>query len=65
MAARILTDSPNAHINKTILDRYLDLPVEENIVQATYVWIDGTGEDLRSKDRTLEFIPTKPSGEYS
>ncbi|XP_073833403.1 glutamine synthetase 2 [Musca autumnalis] len=61
MSNRILEDSPNAHINKTILDRYLSLPVKENIVQATYVWIDGTGEDLRCKDRTLDFIPQKPS----
>ncbi|KAM7350290.1 glutamine synthetase 2 isoform 1-T1 [Cochliomyia hominivorax] len=61
MSNRILEDSPNAHINKTILDRYLSLPLKENIVQATYVWIDGTGEDLRCKDRTLDFIPTKPS----
>ncbi|XP_030567077.1 glutamine synthetase 2 cytoplasmic isoform X2 [Drosophila novamexicana] len=60
MSSRILEDSPNARINKTILDRYLTLPLEENIVQATYVWIDGTGEDLRCKDRTLDFIPSSP-----
>lgn len=64
MSGRILEDSPNARINKTILDRYLALPLEENIVQATYVWIDGTGEDLRCKDRTLDFIPSSPKGEY-
>uniref|UniRef100_A0A1B0B749 Glutamine synthetase n=2 Tax=Glossina TaxID=7393 RepID=A0A1B0B749_9MUSC len=61
MSVRILEDSPNAHINKTILDRYLNLPLDDDIVQATYVWIDGTGEDVRCKDRTLDFIPTKPS----
>ncbi|ALC49436.1 Gs2 [Drosophila busckii] len=60
MSARILEDSPNAHINKTLLDRYLSLPLKENIVQATYVWIDGTDEDLRCKDRTLDFIPNSP-----
>lgn len=64
MSARILEDSPNARINKTILDRYLSLPLQENVVQATYVWIDGTGEDLRCKDRTLDFIPSSPKGEY-
>ncbi|KAH8400471.1 hypothetical protein KR222_000961 [Zaprionus bogoriensis] len=63
MSARILEDSPNARINKTILDRYLALPLEENIVQATYVWIDGTGEDLRCKDRTLDFIPSSPKAD--
>ena len=64
MSNRVLEDSPNAQINKTILDRYLSLPLDENVVQATYVWIDGTGEDMRCKDRTLDFIPKDPSGEF-
>ena len=62
MTSRVLEDSPNAQINKTNLDRFLSLPVKENVVQATYVWIDGTGQDVRCKDRTLDFIPKKPSG---
>lgn len=35
--------------DKTILRRYLELPQPENKVMATYVWIDGTGENLRGK----------------
>lgn len=62
MSSRVLEDSPNAQLDKTILERYRNLPLKENIVQATYVWIDGTGQDLRCKDRTLDFIPKDPKG---
>jgi len=46
--------------NKTVLDRYLRLPLGDNVSQATYVWIDGTGEYCRSKTKTLDFIPKSP-----
>lgn len=57
---KTLEESPNAQINKTVLDKYMSLPIPEGKIQATYIWIDGTGENLRCKDRTLEFIPEKP-----
>lgn len=56
--SKALEDSPNARINKTLLDKYLKLKISEDIVQATYIWIDGSGENVRCKDRTLAKPPT-------
>lgn len=52
-----LKNSPNAYLNKQILDRYKSLETPKNRVQATYLWIDGTGENVRLKDRVLDFVP--------
>ncbi|XP_018023649.1 glutamine synthetase-like isoform X2 [Hyalella azteca] len=51
----------SAATNKTMLDRYMRLPTPENKCQVMYVWIDGTGEGLRSKTRTIDFIPKNPA----
>jgi len=42
--------------NKTILNKYLSLP-QNGRVQALYIWIDGSGEGLRSKTKTLDSVP--------
>jgi len=47
----------NAQTNKAVLDRYLSLEQGKR-VQALYIWIDGTGEGMRSKTKTLESKPT-------
>jgi glutamine synthetase len=39
-----------AGLDKTVLRRYLELPQPDNKIMATYIWIDGTGENLRGKD---------------
>jgi len=51
-------DQPHHHAetNKAVLQKYLALP-QGNRVQALYIWIDGTGEGLRSKTKTLEKVP--------
>ena len=41
------------------LDRYLTLDQQGSII-ATYVWIDGSGECLRAKSRTLNQLPKDP-----
>jgi len=50
-----------AKTDKTVLDRYLSLPIADDQVQAMYIWVDGSGENLRGKTRTLDFIPKEIS----
>jgi len=50
----------SAATNKTMLDRYLRLPLPNDKCQVMYVWIDGSGEAMRSKTRTIDFIPKSP-----
>ena len=54
--------SGNAATDKNIFKRYMDLPQPENVVQALYMWIDGTGEGIRAKTKTIDFVPKSPSG---
>lgn len=62
--AGTLKSSPNALISKKVLDRYLDLEWPEGKCLATYIWIDGSDENVRCKDRTLDSIPKTPKGTY-
>ncbi|CAK1588693.1 unnamed protein product [Parnassius mnemosyne] len=60
LSGPVLTNSPNAVLSKTLLSRYNDLPLPADKILATYIWIDGSGEHMRCKDRTLNFIPKQP-----
>ena len=60
--SKTLEQSPNALMDKSLLDRYASLPIADDRIVATYIWIDGTGEEVRAKDRTLDSVPKSPKG---
>lgn len=48
-----------AATDKNVLERYMTLPLDTKVM-LEYIWIDGTGEGVRSKCRTLDFEPKSP-----
>jgi len=54
---RIGEHVPNNYLDKSILNRYKKLEYNQSKVQATYLWIDGTGENIRLKDRVVNGAP--------
>ena len=43
--------------------RYMSLEIPGTFTQAMYVWIDGSGEGLRAKTKTLDFEPKCAEGD--
>lgn len=53
--------SDSSSLNKALRQQYLSLP-QGNFCQVTYVWIDGSGEGLRNKTRTMDSEPKSVAG---
>lgn len=53
--------SLSSQLNKAVRQQYMSLP-QGNACMVTYIWIDGTGEGLRCKTRTLNEEPKSPQG---
>ncbi|XP_040298407.1 glutamine synthetase-like [Bufo bufo] len=48
--------SHSSRLNKSLREKYMKLP-QKDMVQVMYIWIDGTGENVRCKTRTLNYEP--------
>lgn len=56
-----MATSTSSKLNKAVKQQYMDLP-QGDMVQAMYIWIDGSGEGVRCKTRTLDFEPKTIEG---
>jgi len=44
-----------------ILDKYMSLDTSQGPFQVLYVWIDGSGQTMRCKTKTVDKVPQQPS----
>lgn len=56
-----MATSASSKLSKAVKQHYMDLPQGDK-VQAMYIWIDGSGEGLRCKTKTLDSEPKTVDG---
>ena len=58
------TVSDSSRLNKILRPHYLSLP-QGDYCQVSYIWLDGSGQGLRSKTKTLDKEPESIEGNRS
>eukprot|EP00499_Haloplacidia_sp_CaronLabIsolate_P001166 CAMPEP_0196797762 /NCGR_PEP_ID=MMETSP1104-20130614/38800_1 /TAXON_ID=33652 /ORGANISM="Cafeteria sp., Strain Caron Lab Isolate" /LENGTH=362 /DNA_ID=CAMNT_0042168169 /DNA_START=10 /DNA_END=1098 /DNA_ORIENTATION=- len=56
-----LTFTNSAHLDSMTYAHFMGLPQPADKIQAEYVWIGGSGQDLRSKTKTIDRVPSSPA----
>lgn len=57
-----MSQSNSAHLDTAVYNRFMSLPQPDNRVLVEYVWVAPpvSGQELRSKTKTLDCVPTAP-----
>jgi len=51
-------------LDKKILNYHMTLEMPDDKIQALYIWIDGTGQGVRCKTKTIDGVPKTVEGMY-